>query len=113
VSGGMEITMKNLDKNQKIAIISLAIFIIFIIAFSALSSLVQSDVLPDFTSNPRIQGLLSLVIFCPLCASVFFAGRYFKSKSSKIGGVLTFVSLALFIFGIFQALLALLGAYGA
>lgn len=105
--------MKNLDKNQKIAIISLAIFIIFIIAFSALSSLVQSDVLPDFTSNPRIQGLLSFAMFCPLCASLFFAGKYFKSKSSKFGGVLIFVSVALFIFGILQALLALLGAYGA
>jgi hypothetical protein len=44
---------------------------------------------------------------------MFFGGKHFKSKNSKIGSILLFVSAALFIFGIIQALLSLLGAYGS
>ena len=104
--------MKKLDKNQKIGIISLAIFVLFLIVFFALSSLVQSGFIPDFTASQRI-GLLAFVMFCPLCIAMFFLGKHFKSKNSKIGSISLFVSVALFIFGIIQALLSLLGAYGS
>ena len=52
--------MKKLDKNQKIAIIALAIFVVFLIGFSVLSSLVQNGTIPDFSANQRVQGLFSL-----------------------------------------------------
>ena len=105
--------MKNLDKNHKNGIIALAIFVLFLIGFYVLSSLVQSGAIPDFTVNQRVQGLLAFVMFLPLCAAIFWGGKYFKSKNSKIGSTLIFVSVALFIFGIMQALLSLLGAYGS
>ena len=53
--------MKKLDKNQKIGIIALAIFVIFLIVFSVLSNLVQSGSIPDFAANQRIQALPSLL----------------------------------------------------
>ena len=105
--------MKKLDQNQKIAIIALAIFVVFLIGFSVLSSLVQSGASPDFAASQRVQGLLAFVMFSPLCIAMFFGGKHFKSQNSKIGSILLFVSVALFIFGIIQALLSLLGAYGA
>ena len=105
--------MKKLDQNQKIGLISLAIFVVFLIGFSLLSSLVQSGSLPDFAASQRIQGLLAFAMFCPLCIAMFFGGKHFKSKNSKIGSILLFVSVALFVFGIIQALLSLLGAYGS
>ncbi len=105
--------MKKLDKNQKIGITALAIFVVFLIGFSILSSLVQSGSIPDFTVSQRIQGLLSFVMFLPLCTAMFFSGMHFKSKNSKIGIVLIFASVALFILGIMQALLSLFGAYGS
>ena len=105
--------MKKLDKNQKIAIIALAIFVVFLIGFSVLSSLVQSGAIPDFAASQRVQGLLAFVMFSPLCIAMFFGGKHFKSKNSKTGSILLFVSVALFIFGIIQALLSLLSAYGA
>ena len=91
--------MKKLDQNQKIGLISGAIFVVFLIGFSVLSSLVQ--------------GILVFFMFLPLLIAMFFAGKHFKSKNSKIGGQLTFISIALFVFGILQALLGLLGAYGS
>ena len=103
--------MKRFDKNQKIAIIALAIFLVFLIGFYVLSNLVQSGTIPDPTPNQRVQGVLAFVMFCPLLIAMFFAGRYFKSKNSKIADILLFVSVALFIYGIIQALLSLLGAY--
>lgn len=105
--------MKKLDKNQKISIIALCIFSIFLIGFFILSNLIQNDIVSDFTSSQRVQGILAFAMFLPLDISMFFAGKYFKSKNSKFGNVLTFVSVALFVFGIVQALLSLLGAYGA
>ena len=105
--------MKKLDKNQKIGIIALAVFVVFLIAFSVLSSLVQSGSIPDFAANQRVQGLLAFVVFSPLCIAMFFGGKHFKSTKSKIGSILLFVSVALFIFGIIQVLLSLLGTYGS
>ena len=99
--------MKRFDKNQKISIVAVAIFVVFLIGFSALSSLVQSETIPDFTASQRIQGIVAFFMFLPLCTSIFFAGKHFKSKGSKIGSALTFVSIALLIFGILQALLSL------
>ncbi len=61
-------------------VIALAIFVIFIIGFSVLSSLVQSGSIADFTANQRVQGLLAFVMFLPLCAAMFFSGRHFKSN---------------------------------
>ena len=105
--------MKKLDQNQKIGLISGAIFVVFLIGFSVLSSLVQSEIIPDFTASQQVQGILAFFMFLPLFTSMFFAGKHFKSKDSKIGNVLTFVSIALFIFGILQTLLSLVGVYGA
>ena len=105
--------MKKLDQNQKIVVIALVIFVAFLVGFSVLSGLVQSEIIPDFTPSQRVQGILAFFMFLPLCTSMFFAGKHFKSKDSKIGNVLTFVSIALFIFGILQALLSLVGVYGA
>ena len=105
--------MKKLDQNQKIGLIALAIFVAFLIGFSVLSSLVQNEIIPDFTASQRVQGIFAFFMFLPLCIAMFFAGKHFKSKGSKIGGVLTFVSIALFVFGILQSLLSLLGAYGS
>ena len=105
--------MKKLDRNQKISVSSLAIWVILFIGFSVLIGLVQGERLPDLTMSQSIQGILILVMFLPLFTAIFFAGRHFKSKNSKIGGVLIFVSVALLIFGILQALLSLLGAYGS
>lgn len=100
--------MKSFDKNQKIGIISLAIFVAFFVGFFVLSNLI-----PDFTPNQRVQGLLAFMLFSPLCIAMFFGGKYFKAKNRKIGSNLIFVSVVLFIFGIIQALLSLLGAYGS
>ena len=105
--------MKKIDKNQKIGIIALAVFVAFLIGFSVLTSLVQNEIIPDFTANQRVQGIFAFFMFLPLCIAVFFAGKHFKNKGNKIGSVLTFVSIALFVFGILQALLSLLGAYGS
>ena len=105
--------MKKLDKNQKIGIIALAIFIVFLVVFFVLSSLVQSGFIPDFTPSQRVQGLLAFVMFSPFGIAMFFGGKYFKEKNSKIGSNLIFVSVVLFIFGIIQTLLSLLGAYGS
>ena len=105
--------MKKLDKNQKIGIIALTIFVVFLIGFFVLSSLVQSGSIPDVTPNQRVQGLFSFVMFLPLCVAMFFAGKHFKSKGRRGGGMLTFISIVLFVFGILQALLSLLGAYGS
>ena len=101
--------MKKLDQNQKIGLIALVIFVAFRVGFSVLSSLVQSEIIPDFTASQRVQGILAFFMFLPLITSIFFAGKHFKNKGSKLGNVLTFVSVALFIFGILQALLSLLG----
>ncbi len=105
--------MKKLDKNQKIGLVSLAVFVLFLVVFSVLSNLVQSEIVPDFTLNQRFQGILVFAMFLPLCIAMFFGGKHFKSKSRKTGSILLFVSVALFIFGIMQALLSLLGAYGS
>jgi len=104
--------MKRLDKNLKISIIALAVFAVFLIAFSVLSSLVQEGAVSDFTATQGAQGILAFVMFLPLCAAMFFGGRYFKVKSRKVGRIMIFVSVALFVFGILQALLSLVGFYG-
>ena len=50
--------MKKLDKNQKIGIISLAIFVVFLIGFSALSSLIKLRTFFAFlpTLTHRLRG---------------------------------------------------------
>ncbi len=105
--------MRKLDKNQKIGLVSLAVFVLFLIVFSVLSNLVQSEIVPDFTLNQRFQGILVFAMFLPLCTAMFFGGKHFKSKNRKIGSILLFVSVTLFIFGVMQALLSLLEAYGS
>ena len=70
--------MKKLDQNQKIAIIALAIFVVFLIGFSVLSSLVQNGTIPDFSANQRVQGLLAFVMFSPLCIAMFFWWKVFQ-----------------------------------
>lgn len=104
--------MKRLDKNLKISMIALAVFVVFLIAFSVLSSLVQDGTVSDFTATQGAQGILVFAMFLPLCASMFFVGRYFKLKNGKAGGIMIFVSVALLALGILQAFLSLVGFYG-
>lgn len=104
--------MKNLDKNQKIGLIACMMFVLFLIIFFILSNLAQSQIIPDFTPNQRIQGVLAFVMLLPLCFAMFFWGKHFQSNNSKKGTILLFVSVALFIFGLVQALLSILGVYG-
>ena len=78
--------MKKLDKNQKIGIIALAIFVVFLIVFSVLSSLVQSGSIPDFATNQRVQGLLDFVMFSPLCIAMLLVESI--SNPKKIYSVL-------------------------
>lgn len=105
--------MKKTDRDQKLAMIALAIFVVFLIGFSVLSNLVQSQMMPGLTADQRASGLLAFLLFLPLCVALFFEGKHFKKQGRRLGGVLTFVSVALFAFGILQALPSLLGAYGA
>lgn len=100
--------MKKLDKNQKIASISLTIFAVFFVGFFVLSNLAS-----DYTPTQRVQGLLAFAMFSPLCAAMFFGGKYLKDKNGKMGRNLIFAAVVLFIFGIVQALLSLFGAYGS
>ncbi len=104
--------MKKLDRNQKIGLVFLALFIAFLIVFYVLSALVQNEIIPDITPSQRFQGILAFFMCLPLIIAMFFAGRHFKSKGSKIGSVLNFVSIMLFVCGILQAILSLLGTYG-
>lgn len=69
--------MKKFDNNQKIGIISLAIFVVFLFGFSVLSSLVQSGSIPNFTVDQRIQGLLAFIMFLPICSAMFFLWKTF------------------------------------
>ena len=105
--------MKKLDKNQKIAIISLAIFVIFLIGFFALGALMRNGTIPDFTADQRVQGALAFAMFLPIFVAVFFFGRHFNSEDNKIGIVLMFLSVFLFAFGLMQAILSIAGVYGS
>ena len=105
--------MKKLDKNLKVGLVSLIVFVAFLAVFSALSGLVQSKIIPDFAASQRVQGILAVLVFLPLILSMLFLGKHFKSKGSQIGGVLIFSSIALLAFGVLQVLLSLLGVYGA
>lgn len=105
--------MKKFDKNLKISIISFSLFIVVLIVFSVLSSLVQNRYIPDFSFSQRVQSILAFVIFLPLLLSLFFIGRHFKSKHLKISSHFILISVSLFIFGILQILLSFLGVYGA
>ena len=104
--------MKKFDKHLKTALVCLAVFILFLMVFWVLSSLVQTEILPDFTANQRVQGVLVFIMFSPLCTALFFLGIHFRSKNNVVFYILTFVSIALFVFGIVQAVLSALGAYG-
>lgn len=106
--------MKKFDRNQKIGIITLLVFVVLLIVFFILGDLIQSGIIPDFTVNQRTQGVLAFAFLLPLSISILFWGKHFNSKGEyKIGKVFTFVSVALLIFGILQALLSLIGCYGA
>ncbi len=106
--------MKKLDTNQKICIISFIVFIIFLVGYFVWVDLVEYGILPDQPLSQSLQGILVFIMFLPIFVSLFFLGRYFKAKSNAdVGKVLTFVSIALFVFGAIQMLLSLLGVYGA
>lgn len=105
--------MKKLDKHLKTALISLAIFFLFLIAFFIFSSLVQTAILPDLTADQRVQGVLVFIMLSPMCTALFFLGMHFRSRNNAIFYIFAFVSIALFAFGIVQAILSALGAYGS
>ena len=104
--------MKKLNKNLLVAIISILVFILFIMGFSVTSSMVQSGVIENIDFPQSVQGILAFITFFPLLLSLFFFGKFFEAKGLyPVAKVLKFVSIALFAFSIFQALLSLLGFY--
>lgn len=104
--------MKKLNKNLLIAIISILVFILFIIGFSVLSSMIQGGAIKNIEFSQLVQGILVFIIFFPLLLSLFFLGNFFEIKGHYlIAKILKFISIALFIFSLFQALLSLFGVY--
>ncbi len=104
--------MKKLNINLKIALIALAVFILFIISFFIHGELIQNGIVSNVEFSQSIQGILAFIFFIPLITALFFGGKYFKSKGYGYGTVLMIVSVALLVFGIIQALLSLIGVYG-
>ncbi len=104
--------MKKLHKNLLVAIISISVFILFIIGFFALSSMVQSGVIENIAFSQSVQGILVFIMFFPLLLSLFFFGKFFETKGHyPIAKILKFASITLFVFSIFQVLLSLFGFY--
>ncbi len=103
--------MKNLNQNQKISIIALAIFAIFLIGFFISSKFVQCGLIPDFTPSQKNQSVFAFAMGLPLCVAMFFGGKHLKYISSKIGDILIFVSLGLTVFSVLQVFLSLFGVY--
>lgn len=104
--------MKKLDKKLLVAIISILVFILFIIGFSVLSSMIQSGVIENIEFPQSVQGILAFIMVFPLLGSLFFFGKFFETKGNyPTSRILKFVSIALFVFSIFQVLLSLFGFY--
>lgn len=104
--------MKKIDKNLLFAIIGILVFILFIIGFSVLSSMVQNELIENIEFSQSVQGILAFIMFFPCLLSLFFFGKFFETKGNyTISKILKFVSIALFIFSIFQTLLSLFGFY--
>ena len=104
--------MKKLDKKLFVAIISILVFILLIIGFSVLSSMIQSEAIENIVFPQSVQGTLVFIMFFPLLLSFFFFGEFFETKGHyPIAKILKFVSIALFVFSIFQVLLSLFGFY--
>ncbi len=104
--------MKKLDKKLFIAIISILVFVLFIIGFFVLSSMIRSEVIENIVFSQSVQGILVFIMFFPLLLSLFFFGKFFETKGHyPIAKILKFVSIALFAFSIFQTLLSLFGFY--
>ncbi len=104
--------MKKLDKNLLVAIISILVFVLFIIGFSVLSSIIQSGVIENTAFSQSVQEILVFIMFFPLLLSFSFFGKFFETKGHyPIAKILKFVSIALFVFSIFQVLLSLFGFY--
>lgn len=104
--------MKKLNKNLLIAIISILIFVLFIIAFSATSSMIQNGVIANIEFSQAVEGILVFVMFFPLLLSLFFLGKFFETKKLyPVAKILKFMSIGLFIFSIIQAILSLMGVY--
>lgn len=104
--------MKKLDKKLFVAIISILVFVLFIIGFSVLSSLIQSGLINNIEFSQSVQAILSFIMFLPLLLSLFFLGKFFETRGRyPIARILKFVSIGLFVFSIFQVLLSLFGFY--
>ena len=104
--------MKKLNKNLLVAIISILVFILFIIAFSATSSMIQNGVIANIEFSQALDGILAFIMFFPLLLSLFFFGKFFETKKLyPAAKILKFVSIGLFVFAIIQAILSLVGGY--
>ncbi len=104
--------MKKLDKKLLVAIISILVFILFIISFSVLSSMIQSELIENIEFSQSVQGILAFIMFFPCLLSLFFFGKFFETKGNyPISKILKFISIALFVFSILQALLSFFGFY--
>ena len=109
------ISMKNYSNYQKIALLSLGVFALFLILFFIASALVQSRTIPEVTFSQAVQGVLAFILFFPLLSALFFTGQHLKAKAGNAQTVyklLTFVSVSLFILGIVQMFLSIIGIYG-
>ncbi len=104
--------MKKLDKNLLVAIINTLVFVLFVIGFSVLNFMIQSGVIENIEFSQSVQRILVFIMFFPLLLSLFVLGKFFETKGRyPIAKILKFVSIALFVFSIFQALLSLFGFY--
>ena len=106
--------MKKYSNYQKVALLSMFVFVLFIILFFTASNLIQSGVIPAIEFSQAVQGGLAFIFFLPLLSALFFAGQHLKTKSGNsqtVYKILTFMSIALFIFGLVQMLLSIIGVY--
>ncbi len=104
--------MKRLNKNLIIAIISILVFALFIIVFYVTCYMIESGSISNIELSQAVQAILVFVMFFPLLAALFFGGKFIEEKGHyKIARIAKFVSIALFIFSVFQVLLSLLGVY--
>lgn len=106
--------MKPYSRYQKAAFLSLGVFVLFLVLFFAAGALVRHGVMPAVEFSQAVQGIMAFLFFLPLLAALFFLGQHLKTKAGNaqtVYKILTFVSIALFVFGLVQMLLSIVGVY--
>ena len=104
--------MKKLNENLLTALISFSVFILFLIIFNILSSMMQSGIIPNIVFSQAVQGIMAFITFFPLLLALFSFGKFLETKSFyPLANILKFMSIGLFVFSIIQAILSLIGIY--